>query len=152
MVTYEQNWKPPKVFKCWGKGIISAQIGVGAQAWLDQNWSDFWNLFLFPFPNILKEVEGGGGNLTCHGDCNQESCPQIQGPSFGPKIQIQIQTEKHLFRWSRVHHSRSLAHSGLPLYFCPFLMLIVKVFKRPLPWFIIISDTRNRKSSRRVHW
>ena len=55
---------------------------MGAQAWLDQNWLDFW-----------KEVERGGGNLTCHGDCNQESCPQIQGPSFGPKIQIQIQTE-----------------------------------------------------------
>ena len=31
---------------------------------------------------MMADVE----NVTCHGDCNNKSCPQIQGASSGPEI------------------------------------------------------------------
>ena len=35
--------------------------------------------------------KGGEENVTCHRDCNKESCPQIQRTSAGSEIQIKIQ-------------------------------------------------------------
>ena len=39
LVTYEHNWEPSKVVECWCERVESAQIGVGAQAWIvDKPW------------------------------------------------------------------------------------------------------------------
>ena len=59
LLTYEQNWEPSEVFKCWWDRVITAEIGVGAQAWIKHDeaidivsWWRAWSIY---------SSRGGGG-------------------------------------------------------------------------------------------
>ena len=48
LVTYEHNREPSKVVECCGERVESAQIGVGAQAWIVFLLALFIGLFYWP--------------------------------------------------------------------------------------------------------